>query len=79
MSMPMLMLWREKLAVRGGHCFDAGISFSSSLTGAVPRITHAGSAVIQTPDRSGLPFASLGAGADRSTAPAAVRGAPGLG
>src|SRR5205085_5166045 len=46
---------------------------------AVPRMTHAGSAVIHTPDKSGFPFASRGAGADRSTSPAAVRGARGLG
>ncbi len=79
MSMPMLMLCREKVAVRAGHVRDGGISFSSSLTGSVPRMTQAGSAVIHTPDRSGLPFASRGAAADRSTDPFAVRGARGLG
>jgi hypothetical protein len=77
--MPMLILCREKLAVRAGHVRDRGISFSNSLTGAVPRITHAGSAVIHTPDKSGFPFASRGAGAARSTSPFAVRGARGLG
>src|SRR5687767_14453665 len=79
MSMPRLMLWREKLAVRTGHFSVGGMSLRSSLTGMRPRMTHAGSAVIQTPDRSGLPLPSRGVGADRSTSPFAVRGAPGLG
>src|SRR5262245_30736759 len=79
MSIPRLKLCREKLAVRGGHCFDAGMIFSSSLTGNVPRITHAGSAVIHTPERSAFPFASRGAAAVRSTSPFAARGARGLG
>src|SRR5688572_14504183 len=79
MSIPMLMLWREKLAVRGGHCRDGGFNFSSSLMGAVPRMTQSGSAVIHTPDRSGFPFARRGGAAARSTSPVAVRGARGLG
>src|SRR5687768_816721 len=79
MSMPMLMLWREKLAVRGGHFRDSGFIFSSSLIGAVPRMTQRGSPVIHTPDRSGLPFTRRGVGAVRSTSPVAVRGARGLG
>jgi hypothetical protein len=79
MSMPMLMLCREKLAVRGGHFRDTGFIFRSSLIGAVPRITQRGSAVIHTPDKSGLPFASRGAAADKSTSPLDVRGARGLG
>src|SRR5688572_30551215 len=79
MSIPMLMLWREKLAVRGGHCRDGGFNFSSSLMGAVPRMTQSGSAVIHTPDRSGLPFPNRGGAAARSTSPVAVRGARGLG
>ena len=54
MSMPMLMLCREKLASRTGHVRDGGMSLSSSLTGSVPRMTQAGSAVIHTPDRSGV-------------------------
>jgi hypothetical protein len=77
--MPMLILCLEKLAVRGGQRREGGMSFSSSLTGSVPRITQAGSAVIHTPDKSGLAFASRGAGADRSTPPLAVLGARGLG
>src|SRR6187200_2206598 len=77
--MPMLMLCREKLAVRGGHCRDGGFNFRSSLIGAVPRMTHSGSAVIHTPDRSGFPFDSRGGGAAKSTSPVAVRGARGLG
>src|SRR4026209_248950 len=78
MSMPMWMLWREKLAVRGGHFRDAGFIFRRSLIGAVPRMTQSGSAVIHTPDRSGFPFARRGAAAVRSTSPVAVRGARGL-
>src|SRR5215207_6677023 len=79
MSMPKLMLWREKLAVRTGHLSVGGMSLRSSLTGIRPRMTQAGSAVIQTPDRSGLPLASRGVGAERSTSPPGVRGASGLG
>src|SRR5687768_14532017 len=79
MSMPRLMLWREKLAVRTGHLSVGGMSLRRALTGMRPRMTHAGSAVIQTPDRSGLPLASRGVGAERTTSPFAVRGAPGLG
>src|SRR5689334_6016546 len=79
MSIPRLMLCREKVASRGGHLRDGGFIFSSSVIGAVPRITHRGSAVIHTPDRSGFPFVSRGAAAVRSTPPLAVRGARGLG
>src|SRR5688500_18866540 len=79
MSMPMLLLCREKLAVVGGHRRDGGSSLTSSLSVITPRMTHAGSPVIHTPERSGLPLANRGVAAERSTAPAAVRGAPGLG
>src|SRR5687768_12424551 len=79
MSMLMLMLCREKLAPRTGHVREGGMSLSSSLTGSVPRMTQAGSAVIHTPDRSRLPFGSRGALAARSTSPDAVRGARGVG
>src|SRR3954451_49462 len=75
MSMPKLMLCREKLAWRTAHVSEGGISLRSSLTGAVPRITQAGSAVIHTPDRSGCPFVRRGEAADKSTLPLAVRGA----
>src|SRR5688572_20627441 len=77
--MPMLMLCREKVAVVGGHVRDRGSSLTSSLNGSTPRITHAGSAVIHTPERSGRPLASRGVAAARSTPPFAVRGARGLG
>src|SRR5687767_15667085 len=77
--MPMLMLCREKVAVVGGHVRDRGSSLTSSVNGSTPRMTHAGSAVIHTPERSGRPFASRGVAAARSTPPLAVRGAPGLG
>src|SRR6476469_9947336 len=79
MSIPRLTLCREKLAVFGGHVRDGGSSLSRSATLAVPRITQAGSPVIHTPDKSGLPFAILGAGAARSISPPDVRGARGLG
>src|SRR4029453_6758231 len=79
MSMPMLMLCREKVAVRGGHVREGGMSLSSSLTLAVPRITQAGSPVIHTPDKPALPFGGRGVAADRSTSPFDVRGARGLG
>src|SRR5688572_3571414 len=42
-------------------------------------MTHAGSAVIHTPDKSGFPFGSRGVAAARSTSPPAVRGAFGVG
>lgn len=42
MSIPMFTLCREKLAVRGGHLRDGGFTRSSSLTGAVPRMTQSG-------------------------------------
>src|SRR5688572_3404800 len=77
--MPMLMLCREKVAVVGGHVRDRGSSLTSSLNGNTPRMTHAGSAVIHTPERSGRPFAIRGVAAARSTSPAAVLGARGLG
>jgi len=48
------------------------------LAGPLTR-PQAESAVIQTPDKSGLPFVSRGTGADRSTSPLGVRGAPGVG
>src|SRR5687767_12577387 len=79
MSMPMLMLCREKVASRTGHVRDGGMSLSSSLTGSVPRMTQAGSAVIHTPDRSTFPFGNRGGAADRSRAPDDVRGARGVG
>src|SRR5687768_6106065 len=77
--MPMLMLCREKVAVVGGHVRERGSSLTSSLSASTPRMTHAGSAVIHTPERSRRPFASRGVAAARSTPPFAVRGARGLG
>src|SRR6188474_3324261 len=78
-SIPMLTLCLEKLAVRGGHVRVGGRSLTSSASGMTPRTMHAGSAVIHTPDKSGLPLVNRGVAADRSTSPLAVRGARGLG
>src|SRR5687768_11469529 len=78
-SMPILTLCREKLAVVGGHVRVGGSSLTSSLSGSTPRMTQAGSPVIHTPERSGRPFGSRGVAAVRSTPPLAVRGARGLG
>jgi hypothetical protein len=75
----MWVLCLEKLAVRGGHFRVGGMSLTSSARGSTPRMTHAGSAVIHIPDKSGLPFVKRGVAADKSTAPLAVRGARGLG
>jgi len=48
--------------------------------GCVPRpFPRFGSAVIHSPDRSGLPFAMRGAGAAMSTLPSAFRGTPAVG
>ena len=56
------------------------IQLQQFADGAVPRMTQqAALAVIHTPDKSALPFASRGVAADRSTSPFAVRGARGLG
>src|SRR5687768_10579958 len=77
--MPMWVLCLEKLAVRGGHFRVGGISLTSSARDSTPRMTQAGSAVIHTPDRSGLPFVKRGVAANKSTSPFAVRGARGLG
>ena len=55
------------------------MSLRSSLTGAVPRMTQAGSPVIHTPERSGCPLVRRGAAADKSALPLAVRGARKLG
>src|SRR5919197_6261059 len=40
---------------------------------------HSGFAVSQIPEKSGLPSAVRGAGADRSTIPSAFRGTPAVG
>ena len=62
-SIPMWVLCLEKLAVRGGHFRVGGMSLTSSASGSTPRMTHAGSAVIHTPDKSGLPFVKRGVAA----------------
>src|SRR5206468_306950 len=79
-STPILKPSRDIVGPRTGHFSEGGASWSSWLMLAGPRTRpQAESAVIQTPDKSGLPFVSRGTGADRSTSPPGVRGAPGVG
>ena len=61
------------------------MSFSSrDANGPGPLLPHSRPGVgqdwfaVQSPDKSGLPFAIRGVGADRSTFPSVVRGAPGV-
>src|SRR5438093_13217672 len=76
----MLMPWRDIVGPRTAHFKPGGATLrrSLALAGPPPR-PQAGSAVIQTPEKSGLPLASRGVAADKSTSPLAVRGAPGVG
>src|SRR6516165_10443332 len=77
----MLIPCRDMVAPRIGHFCEGGASCLSLLTSVGPPTPppQGGSPVIQTPDKSGLPFASRGVAADRSTSPFGVRGAPGVG
>jgi hypothetical protein len=75
----MLIPCRDIVAPRTGHFFEGGESWRSWLTLTGPPTPQPGSAVIQTPEKSGFPSASRGVAADKSTAPLGVRGAPGLG
>src|SRR5690348_9336709 len=61
-----------------GSCGSLGPGASLGLDKAPVR-RRLGSPVVQIPEKSGLPFAMRGAGADMSTLPPAFRGTPAVG
>jgi hypothetical protein len=61
-----------------GLCGSLGLAASLGLD-KPPGRGILGSPVIQIPEKSGLPFANRGEGADMSTLPSAFRGTPAVG
>jgi len=68
-----MLLWSPGLSLR--FCGCLGLAASLGLD-KPPGRGKLGSPVIQTPEKSGLPSASRGEGADISTLPSAFRGTP---
>jgi len=71
-----MLLWSPGLSVEFGACF--GLAASLGLDKR-PGGGILGSPVIQTPEKSGLPSANRGDGADMFTLPSAFRGTPAVG
>ena len=79
----MFAIWRDALIAVGSPGFSSMGFATRGLTGLPgldnPSVRRLGSAVIQMPEKSGLPSARRGAGADMFTLPSALRGTPAVG
>jgi hypothetical protein len=71
-----MLLWSPGLSL--GLCGCLGLGASLGLD-KLPDRGILGSPVIQIPEKSGLPSAIRGEGADMSTLPSAFRGTPAVG
>src|SRR5579862_3063045 len=78
----MLAIWREAVASEGlGTSMGLGGSLESEVCLGLdkPARGELGSAVAQIPEKSGLPSAKWGVGADMFTLPSGLRGTPAVG
>jgi hypothetical protein len=79
----MFDIWRDAPIAVGSPGFSSAGCASRGLTWLAgldrPAVRRLGSPVIHTPEKSGLPSAILGGGADILTLPSGLRGTPSMG
>jgi len=71
-----MFVWSPGLSLGFGRCLGLAAAWGLDK---LPGRGILGSPVIQIPEKSGLPSASRGEGADMSTLPSAFRGTPAVG